>query len=113
MISSFILSYSFSKLFIKSNWSRLIFESIKALEINTSTLFNFYFAKNIILLCFFFFFLIIDLYFLIAAAIAQIFKPITELVFLIGIRSKEVKAEIEIHLLIAGAKIGKIKFNII
>ena len=113
MISSFILSYSFSKLFIKTNSPRLIFESIKALEINTSILFNFYFARNIILLCFFFFFLIIDLYFLIAAAIAQIFKPITELVFLIGIQGKEVKAEIEIHSLIAGAKIGKTKFNII
>ena len=48
-----------------------------------------------------------------AAPIAQIFKPITELVFLIGIQGKEVKAEIEIHSLIAGAKIGKTKFNII
>ena len=48
-----------------------------------------------------------------AAPIAQIFKPITEPVFLIGIISKEVKAEIEIHPLIAEGKIGKTKFNII
>ena len=59
-------------------------------------LFNLDFANNTILLCFFFFFLIIDLYFLIPAAIAQIFNPIAELVISIGIPSKEAKAEIEI-----------------
>ena len=47
--------------------------------------------------CFFFFFLIIDLYFLIPAVIAQIFSPITELVTLILIPTKEAKAEIETH----------------
>ena len=46
---SFISSYSFSTLFIKTNSSRLIFESVKALEINTSTLFNFDFANNTVL----------------------------------------------------------------
>ena len=57
--------------------------------------FNLDFANNTILSCYFFFFLIIDLYFLIAAVITQIFNPIAELVILIGIPSKEVKAEIE------------------
>ena len=37
--------------------------------------------------------LIIDLYFLIAAVIAQVFNPISELVIPIGIPSKEAKAE--------------------
>ena len=55
-------------------------------------LFNLDFANNTILSCFFFFFLIIDLYFLIPAAIAQIFNPIAELVIPIGIPSKETKA---------------------
>ena len=67
-------------------------------------LFNLDFAINTIL-CFFFFFLIIDLYFLIPAVIAQIFNPIAELVIPIGIPNKEAKAEIEIHLVIAEAKI--------
>ena len=66
-------------------------------------LFNLAFANNTILSCIFFFLLIIDLYFLIPAAIAQIFNPITELVIPIGIPSKEPKAEIEIHPVIAEA----------
>ena len=66
-------------------------------------LFNLAFANNTILSCIFFFLLIIDLYFLIPAAIAQIFNPITELVIPIGIPSKEAKAEIEIHPVIAEA----------
>ena len=64
---------------------------IKALEIKTSMLFNIDFPDNTILSYFFFFFLIIDLYFLIAAIIAQIFA---ELVIPIGIPTKEAKAEI-------------------
>ena len=56
---------------------------------------------------FFFFFLIIDLYFLIPAAITQIFNPIAELVIPIGIPSKETKIEIHIHPVIAEAKIRK------
>ena len=44
-----------------------------------------------------FFFLIIDFFFLIPAAIAQIFSPIAELLIPIGIPSKKAKAEIEIH----------------
>ena len=61
--------------------------------------------NNIILSCFFF--LIIDLYFLIPAAIAQNFNPITELVIPIGIPIKEEKAVIEIHPVIVEAKIRK------
>ena len=60
-------------------------------------LFNLDFATSTILSCFFFFFLIIDLYFLIAALIAQIFNPIAELGILIGILIKETKVEIETH----------------
>ena len=68
-------------------------------------LFNLDFATNTILSCFFFFFLIIDLYFLFAAVIAQIFNTIAELVILIGIQTKEAKAEFEIHPVIVEAKI--------
>ena len=50
------------------------------------------------------FFLIINFYFLIPAAIAQIFNPIAELVIPIGIPSKEAKAEIEIHSVTTKAK---------
>ena len=54
---------SFLGVFIKRNSSWLIFESIKALEIKTSILFNLDFAKNTILSCLFFLLLIIDLCF--------------------------------------------------
>ena len=63
-------------------------------------LFNLEFANNTILSRFFFIFLIIDLYFLVPAVIADI-------VISIGIPSKETKAEIEIHPVIAEAKIRK------
>ena len=80
---------------------------IKALEINTSILFNFDFANNTSLACFFFFFLIIDSYFLIPALIVQIFNPIAELVIPVEIPTKEKKAEMETHPVIAEAKIRK------
>ena len=54
-----------------------------------------------------FLFLIIDLYFLIAAFIAQIFNPITELVIPIGIPTKEAKAEMETYQVIVETKIRK------
>ena len=60
-------------------------------------LFNLNFANNTILSCFYSFFLIIDLYFLTAALITQIFNPIAKLAILIGIPTKEAKAEIEAH----------------
>ena len=105
MISLFILSYSFSTLFTKTNSLSLIIESIKALEIKTSMLFYLNFANNTILSCFSSFFLITDLYFLIHAAIEQIFNLIAELVIPIWITSKEAKAEIEIYPVIVEAKI--------
>ena len=56
----------------------------------------------------FFFFLIINLYFLITAAIAQIFNPIAEFVILIEIPRKEAKIEIEIDPVIVEAEIESI-----
>ena len=76
------------------NSSQVIFESIKALEIKTSMIFNLGFANNTTLSCFFFF-LIIGLYCLILAVITQIFNPIVELPIHIGMPTKEAKAEIE------------------
>ena len=84
-----------------------MFESNKAMKIKTSMLLNLDFVDNALLSCFFFFFLIIDLYFLIPAAIAQIFNPVAELVIPIEIPMKEAKAEIKIHPLIVEAKIRK------
>ena len=49
-------------------------------------------------------FLIFDLFFLIPAAIAQIFHPIEKLVIYIVIPSQEAKAEIEINPVIEEAK---------
>ena len=80
---------------------------IKALEINTSMLFSLDFAKKYYFIMLFLFFLIIDLNFLIPAAIAQNFNPTAELVILIGIPSKEGKAEIDIYPVIAEDKIKK------
>ena len=107
MISSFISSYSFSTLFIETNSSWLIFESIRDLEINTSVLFNLDFANDTILSCFFFLFLIIYLYFSIPAVITKNFNPIGELIILKGIPIKEAKAQMDTHLVIVEAKIRK------
>ena len=70
-------------------------------------LFNLDLANNTVLLFFFFFFLIIYLYLLISAAIAQFLNPIDELVIPVDIPNKEAKAEIEIHQVLAEAKIRK------
>ena len=75
----------------------LISESVEALEIKTSILFNWDFPSNNVLSWFFLFFLIIDLYFLIPAVIKQIFYPIAELVIAIRIPTKEAKAGMETH----------------
>ena len=64
--------FFFNALFIKTNSSWLIFESIKALEINTSMLFNLMLLLMRLFYHVSFFFLVIDLYFIIPAAIAQI-----------------------------------------
>ena len=109
-ISSLISSCSFITLFIKTNWSWPITESIEALEISmvfyTFMVFNLNFANNTTFSCFFFFFLIIDLFALIAGVIAQIFNPIAELITAIGIPTKEAKKEMETHLVILEAKIS-------
>ena len=60
-------------------------------------LFNLDFANNTILSCVVFFFLVIDLYFLIPAAIAQIFHKIAELVIPTGIPTKEANIGMETH----------------
>ena len=109
MIYSFILLYSFYTSFSQTNTSWSIYGSIKTLEIETFIPFNFDFGNNTILSCFFFF-LIIDLNLLVRlpytfAVIAQIFNLISELAIPIGIPSKDAKAEIEIHPVIAEAKI--------
>ena len=64
--------FFFNALFIITNSSWLIFESIKALEINTSMLFNLMLLLMRLFYHVSFFFLVIDLYFIIPAAIAQI-----------------------------------------
>ena len=76
-------------------------------------LFNLDFANNTILSCFFLFFIIVDLYFLIPADILQIFNHIVELAILVGIPTKEAKAEMEIHPVIVEITISKwsIKFK--
>ena len=68
-------------------------------------LFSLVFANNPILLCLLFFFSIIE--FLIHAIIAQIFISTAELITRIGTSTRESKAEIETHPLIAEAKISK------
>ena len=74
-------------------------------------LFNSIFVENTILPCFFFLF-IIDLYPLISTVIALIFSLIAEVVIPIGILSKEIKTEIEIHPVTAEKKNKKV-FSII
>ena len=54
-ISFFISLYSLNGLFTEINSSRLIYESIKDLEIINSIVFNLSFSNCAILLCFFFF----------------------------------------------------------
>ena len=102
---SFLSENSFSTLFIRTNSSLLILQSIKDLEIKTSMIFNLEFNNNTIASCFFFFFLIIDLYFLIPEVITQIANPITELVIPIGIPTKEAKAGMETYQVIVETKI--------
>ena len=57
-------------------------------------------------------FLVIDLYFVIPAAIAQIFDPISKLVISIEIPSKEAKPETEIHAATTEAKIRNFQYNL-
>ena len=90
-ISSFILLYSLNALFIETNSSWLIYESIKDFEIRASIVCNFLFSSNTILPWFFF---IIELYLLIPAVIARIFVPAAEFVIPSGTQTNEANAEI-------------------
>ena len=80
---------------IKNSW--LILESIKALKIKTSKLFSLDFDSNTILSCFFFFFFIYWLILFNSCSYYKTFNPIVELVFPIGISTKEGKAEMDTH----------------
>ena len=70
------------------------------------------FANNTIWSCFFFFFLLIDLYFLVPTPIAQIFNLYVELIFPLGIPSKEAKSEIEIYPVIVKAEKENVQYNL-
>ena len=91
----------------------MIYESIKALEIRTSIVFNISFTNNTILLRYFFFFFSIDLYFLIPAVIKQTFIPTAELVIPTGTETNEANSENETQPVIVEPKISKCSFNII
>ena len=84
---------SFITLFIKTNSSWLIFESINALEIKTSTFYVIYILVTILFDRVSSSFLIIDLYFLFPAVTAQMFSLIVEL----KLPSKEAKVKVEMH----------------
>ena len=70
------------------------------------------FASNTTLSSFFLFFFIIHLYFLIPAAMAQIFNPTTELAIPTEMPTKEAKAEIEIHPVLQKLKCASLQFNL-
>ena len=97
LVTSFVLSNSFGKLFIKTISLWLILESVKHFETKASTIFNLDFANDNNLLGFFFFFLVTDLYFLVPAFVTQIFSPVEELLLSIRAPTKEAKAEMETH----------------
>ena len=86
-------NYSSSTSIIITDSLWLIYELIRALDIKTSTLFNYIFANNTNLSYIFLFFLAFDLEFLIPAIIVQIYNPAAELAA--GISTKEAKPEME------------------
>ena len=71
-----------------------MYESIKALEVRNSIVFNISFPNNTILLCFFFFFFN-WLILLNPAVIAQMFIPTTVLVIPTGTKTNDANAEEE------------------
>ena len=107
LISSFKSSYYFSNFSTETNSWWLIFESIRALEIKTSLVFNLVFANKTALSCCLFFFLIIEFYFLIPAVIKEIFIVLAELAIPTGIPTKEVRAGIETHPVTVEVRISK------
>ena len=102
----FLLSYShmfFSILLIKTNSSWLIFELIKALEIKTSMLFKFCWQYYFIMVLFLFLNYLLILFN--SCCYCTNFSSCYKLVIPIWIPRKDTKAEIEIHPVIAEAKI--------
>ena len=85
-------------LFIKTNLSWPVFELIKDLEIKTSELFDLVFLSNTT--CYHFSSLFFNYWLILfnPAVIAQNFIPTGELAIPTGTPTKEVKAEIETHL---------------
>ena len=77
---------------------------LKRQKLRLLVVLNLVFTNNTILSCFLFFFFIIDLYFLIPAFIAQIFKPTAELVIPLRIPTEGARAKIETHPVTADAK---------
>ena len=88
---SFFISLYYLNTFTEANFSWLIYESIKALEIKTLIVSNLAFPSNTILSCSFLFFLIIYIDFL----IAQVLNPTTQHVITIEMSSNEASAEIQ------------------
>ena len=78
-------------LFPETNLSFLTHDSIQALEVKNSILFNFVSANSFILSCFFIFFWTVGLYFLISVVIAYIFNHTPELTIATGIPTNEAK----------------------
>ena len=99
LISSFVLLYS-----PNTTLSWLIYELIKAFGNKKLKKFSLVYGNNIILSSIFVFFLMINIYFLIPAAISQIFNLTSELAIPTGTPTNEVKSEIDIHPLIAETK---------
>lgn len=88
--TSFMLLYSFNTPFTKT---RLVYESIRVLEITISMVFNLVFANRTILSCCFSFFFFN--YWMII--FTEIFNPTVQLAIPIWISTNEVKAEIETY----------------
>ena len=99
LIAYFMSLYLLNTLFIRTNSSRIISESIKTLKTKTSKLFNLGFANNTTLSCFFPFFYLLTYTSLIPAVIAQ-----TDLAISIRIPINEEKAETETHTFITETK---------
>ena len=97
LISFFISLYSLKRLFAETNSYWLIYESIKALEIRTSIVFNHVSSS----------FFRDDFYFLIPAVIEQIFIPTAELIITIRLVTNEANAAIETQPVTLESKINK------
>ena len=89
----FIPLFFLNTLFIETNSSWLIYESIEAVEIETWITFNLAFPCNTIGSCFLFFFLINDLSVLIHVVITQIFVVTAQLAIHIWIPTNKENAK--------------------